>query len=89
MTQIVVMDSGKSWPRLAALRDSDTGFLIRYCFSGNLFNLRRLQAKFKVLTDVLDELLYAGDMDKNALIRKLCHQKEIPTPQTEEWKKLK
>ena len=36
-----------------AFQDSDTGFLIRYRFDGNIFNLRRLQAK----TDVLDELL--------------------------------
>ena len=26
-------------------QDSDTGFLIRYRFDGNIFNLRRLQAK--------------------------------------------
>ena len=42
-----------------------TGFPIRYRFDGNIFNLRRLQAKPKVQTDVLDELLYADDMDKN------------------------
>ena len=35
-----------------AFQDSDTGFPIRYRFDGNIFNLRRLQAK-----DVLDELL--------------------------------
>ena len=49
-----------------AFRDSDTGFPIRYRFDGNIFNLRRLQAKTKVQTDALDELLYADDMDKNA-----------------------
>ena len=30
-----------------------------------MFNLRRLQVKIKVQADVLDELLYANDMDKN------------------------
>ena len=49
-----------------ALQDSDTGFLIRYRFNGKIFNLRKLQDKTKVQTDVLDELLYADDMDKNA-----------------------
>ena len=49
-----------------AFQDSDTGFPIRYRFDGNIFNLRRLQAKTKVQTDVLDELLYVDDMDKNA-----------------------
>ena len=49
-----------------AFQDSDTGFPIRYRFDGSIFNLRRLQAKTKVQTDVLDELLYADDMDKNA-----------------------
>ena len=49
-----------------AFQDSDTGFPIRYRFDGNIFNLRRLQAKTKVQTVVLDELLYADDMDKNA-----------------------
>ena len=33
---------------------------------GKLLNVRRLQAKTKVQTDVLDEFLYADDMDKNA-----------------------
>ena len=35
-------------------QDSDIGFPIRYRFDGNIFNLRRLQAKTKVQTDVLD-----------------------------------
>ena len=55
-----------SFMLMDANQDSDTGFPIRYCFDGNIFNLRRLQAKTKVQTDVLDELPYADDMDKNA-----------------------
>ena len=39
---------------------------MRYRFDGNIFNLRSLQAKNKVHTDVLDEPLYADDMNKNA-----------------------
>ena len=46
--------------------DSDAGFLIRYRFNGNLFNLRRLQAKTKVQLDVLAELLYADSMEANS-----------------------
>ena len=49
-----------------AFQDSDTVFSIRYRFDDNIFNHRMLQAKPKVQTDVLDELLYADDMDKNA-----------------------
>ena len=49
-----------------AYQDSDTGFAIRYRFDGNIFNLGRLQAKTEAQTDVLDELLYADVMDKNA-----------------------
>ena len=49
-----------------AFQNSDTGFPIRYRFDGNIFNLRRLQAKTKVQTDVPDEHLYADDRDKNA-----------------------
>ena len=48
-----------------AFQDRDTGFPIRYRFDGNIFNLRRVQAKTKVQTYVLDELLYADDIDKN------------------------
>ena len=55
--------------RMVAFQDSDTGSLIRDHFDGNLhvFNHRRLQAKTKVQTDVLDELRYADDMDNNAI----------------------
>ena len=35
---------------------------IRYRSDGKLFNLRRLQTKSKVQTDVLDEFLFADDM---------------------------
>ena len=48
-----------------AFQDRDSGFPIRYRLDGNIFNLRRLQAKPKVQTDVRDELFYANDMDKN------------------------
>ena len=45
-----------------ARQDSDTGFPIRY-----RFDLTTLQAKPKVQTDVLDGLLSAYDMEKNAI----------------------
>ena len=48
----------------AAFQDDDNGIPIRYRFDGKLFNLRRLQAKFKVQTEVLDEFLFADDMAK-------------------------
>ena len=35
--------------------DGDNGIPIRYRFDGNLFNLRRLQAKSNVQTEMLDE----------------------------------
>ena len=52
---------------IAAFQDSYmyTGFPIRCRFDGNIFNLTRLQAKTKVQTDVLDEILCADDMNKN------------------------
>ena len=37
-----------------AFEDSATSFPLRYRFDGKIFNLRRLQAKTKVQTDVLD-----------------------------------
>ena len=47
-------------------QDVDAGFPIRYRFDGKLLNLRRLQAKSKVQTDVVDKLLYADDLAENA-----------------------
>ena len=40
--------------------------LVRYRFDGKLLNLRRLQIKSKVQTDVVDKLLYADDLAENA-----------------------
>ena len=51
-----------------AFQDGDNGIPIRYRFDGKLFNLRRLQAKSKVQTEVLDEFLIADDMAKGAPI---------------------
>ena len=42
----------------------DNGIPMRYGFGRKLFNLRRLQAKSKVQTEVLDEFLFADDMAK-------------------------
>ena len=47
-------------------QDVDAGFPIRYRFDGKLLNLRRLQAKSKVQTDVVDKLLYTDDLAENA-----------------------
>ena len=49
-----------------AFQDVDAGLPIRYRFDGKLLNLRRLQAKSKVQTDVVDKLLYADDLAENA-----------------------
>ena len=49
-----------------AFQDGDNGIPIRYRFDGKLFNLRRLQAKSKVKTEVQDEFLFADDMAKGA-----------------------
>ena len=50
----------------AAFQDGDNGIPIRYRFDGKIFNRRRLQAKPKVQTEVLDEFLFADDMAKGA-----------------------
>ena len=49
-----------------AFQDGDNGIPIKHRFDGKLFNLRSLQAKSKVQTEVLDEFLFADDMAKGA-----------------------
>ena len=49
-----------------AFQDDDNGIPISYRFHGKLFNLKRLQAKWKVQTEVQDEFLFADDMAKGA-----------------------
>ena len=46
-----------------AFQDCDDNFPIRYRVKGNLFNLR-LEAKSRIQTDVLDEVLYADCVAK-------------------------
>ena len=55
-----------------AFQDVDAGFQIRYRFGGELLNLRRLQAKSKVQTDVFDKLPYADDLAENAKSEEKC-----------------
>ena len=47
-------------------QDGDNGIPVRYRFDGKLFNLRWLQAKSKVQTEVLDDFLFADDIAKGA-----------------------
>ena len=49
-----------------AFQDGDNGIPIRYRFDGKLFNIRRLQAKSKVQTEVLDDFFFADNMAKGA-----------------------
>ena len=56
-----------------AFQDVDAGFPIRYRFDEKLLNLRRLQAKSKVQTDVVDKLLYADDLAENAKSEEKCN----------------
>jgi len=50
-----------------AFRDVDVGVDLRYRTDGKLFNLRRLQAKTKVMTDIIRDLLFADDCALNAV----------------------
>ena len=58
----------------AAFQDSDNGIPIRYRFDGKLFNLRRLQDKSRVQTEVLDKFLFADDMAKGAPTEEKMHK---------------
>ena len=49
-----------------AFQGGDNGMPIRYRFDGKCFNLKRLQAKSKMQTEVLDVFLFADDMAKGA-----------------------
>ena len=49
-----------------AFRDGDVGIDLRYHTDGKLFNLRRLQAKTKVKTDIIRDFLFADDCALNA-----------------------
>ena len=49
-----------------AFRDGDVGIDLRYRTDGKLFNLRRLQAKTKVKTDIIMDFLFADDCALNA-----------------------
>ena len=53
-----------------AFQDGENDIPIRYRFDGKLFNLRRLQAKSKVQTEVLDKLHFADDIVKDVPIEK-------------------
>ena len=55
-----------------AYQDGDNGIPIRYRFDGKLFNLRRLQAKSKVHSEVLDEFLFADDIQMVLQQKRKC-----------------
>ena len=49
-----------------AFRDDDVGISIRYQTDGMVFNLRRLQTKTKVVTDISRDFLFADDCALNS-----------------------
>ena len=58
----------------AVFKDGDNGIPIRILFDGKHFDLRRLQAKSKVQTEVLDEFLFADEMAKGALTEEMMQK---------------
>ena len=52
-----------------AFSRSDNGIDIRYRTDGSVFNLRRLQLKTKVKTDIVNEFLFADDCALNAIAK--------------------
>ena len=57
-----------------AFQDVDAGIPIRYRFDGKLLNIRRLQTKSKLQTDVVDKLLYVSFTFKLILLqRNICN----------------
>ena len=57
-----------------AFQDCDNGIPIRKRFNRKRFILRRLQAKSKVQTEVLDEFLFADDMAKGAPMEEIVQK---------------
>ena len=49
-----------------AFRDTDVGIGINYHTNSSVFNLRRLQAKTKVISDTVNDFLFANDCALNA-----------------------
>ena len=54
---------------LDASGGSDNGIEIWYCTDGFVFNLRRLQVKAKVKTDIINEFLFADDCALNTITK--------------------
>ena len=77
-----------------AFQDCDDCFPIRYCVNGNLFN-PWLEAKTKIQTGVLNELLYADCVAKNVLTEKMqesvdrvsqvCDNYDLTIRKTNNW----
>ena len=49
-----------------AFKDGDVGIKVNYRMDGKLFNLRRLKARTKVMTEIVKDFLFADDCALNA-----------------------